>query len=140
MKPLCSIIIRTKNEERWISSCLKAIEKQLYDNYEIIIVDNESSDSTLKRSKGFIIEKIISISDYLPGKALNEGIKKASGKYIVCLSAHCIPVNDNWLGNLVQALEQDEDEGQGGDELDGDGAECRDGEQPRRRVALVLAP
>ena len=40
MKPLCSIIIRTKNEERWIGPCLNAINRQSYTNYEIIIVDN----------------------------------------------------------------------------------------------------
>jgi len=105
---LCSIIIRTKNEERWIVPCLKAIEKQSYINFEIIIVDNESSDSTVKRAKEFKIEKIVSISDYLPGKALNEGIKYANGTYIVCISAHCIPVDNHWLENLVQAIEQDD--------------------------------
>jgi glycosyltransferase involved in cell wall biosynthesis len=30
--PLVSIIIRTKNEEKWISSCLRAIETQIYKN------------------------------------------------------------------------------------------------------------
>ena len=107
MKPLCSIIIRTKDEERWIGPCLNAINRQSYTNYEIIIVDNESSDSTLKRANKFKIEKIVSVSDYLPGKALNQGIKHASGKYIVCVSAHCIPVNNNWLGNLVMSIEED---------------------------------
>ena len=45
---LVSIIIRTKNEERWIASCLNAIYEQDYKNFEIIIVDNESKDNTLK--------------------------------------------------------------------------------------------
>tara|TARA_B100001750_G_C15498622_1_gene595771 strand:- start:491 stop:1852 length:1362 start_codon:yes stop_codon:yes gene_type:complete len=107
-KALCSIIIRTKNEERWISSCLKNIESQTYKNYEIIIVDNESNDSTLKRAKKFKIKNTVSISDYLPGKALNEGIKYASGEYIVCISAHCIPINNKWLENLVISIESDE--------------------------------
>ena len=39
-----SIIIRTKNEERWINSCLKAIFSQTYKDFEIIIVDNDSTD------------------------------------------------------------------------------------------------
>jgi len=108
MNPLCSIIIRTKDEERWIVPCLKAIENQSYKDYEIIIVDNKSSDSTINRAKEFEIKKIISIIDYLPGKVLNEGIKQASGEYVVCISAHCIPVNDHWLENLVLAIEQDE--------------------------------
>ena len=43
-----SIIIRTKNEEKWIKSCLNSLVSQTYDNYEIILVDNESTDDTLQ--------------------------------------------------------------------------------------------
>ena len=43
-KPLVSIIIRTYNEERWIGFCLEAISRQTYTNYEIILVDNKSTD------------------------------------------------------------------------------------------------
>ena len=39
---LVSIIIRTKNEERWITPCLKSIFSQIYRNFEILIVDNYS--------------------------------------------------------------------------------------------------
>ena len=83
MKPLCSIIIRTKNEERFINACLTAIYKQNYTNFEVIVVDNESTDLTLKKIQQFNIKNIVNLSDYLPGKALNEGIKHSSGKYIV---------------------------------------------------------
>ena len=106
-KKLCSIIIRTKNEERWIGSCLKAVYGQKYDNFEVIIVDNKSSDRTLKKTGEFPIDKVVTIDEYFPGKALNAGIKVSKGEYIVCLSGHCIPVNEQWLGSLVTALEQD---------------------------------
>ena len=46
---LVSIIIRTKNEERWISQCLDAIFKQTYKNFEIILVDNYSNDKTVEK-------------------------------------------------------------------------------------------
>ena len=46
ISPLVSIIIRTKNEERWISKCLKRINEQTYKKFEIIIVDNGSTDKT----------------------------------------------------------------------------------------------
>ena len=108
LNKLCSIIIRTKNEERWITPCLKAIFNQSYKLFEVIIVDNNSTDLTLTKAKKFDVKKIVNIDNYLPGKALNEGIRKASGKYIVCISAHCIPVNENWLQNLVNSLEQDD--------------------------------
>lgn len=98
-----SIIIRTKNEEKWISNCLKNIFLQTYKNIEIIIVDNYSTDKTLQKIRGFP-HKLIKIKKFLPGKALNLGIKKASGSIIVCLSAHCIPVNNNWLKKLIKPL------------------------------------
>jgi len=102
----CSIIIRTKNEEKWINPCFSAIYDQTYKNFEIILVDNKSTDRTIEKAQKFQIKKVISIDDYLPGDALNKGIEYSSGDYIVCLSAHCIPVNNKWLENLVSALEE----------------------------------
>ena len=49
--PLVSIIIRTKNEEKWITLCLDALNKQSYKNFEIIIVDNYSNDKTIQKIK-----------------------------------------------------------------------------------------
>ena len=102
MGELISIIIRTRNEERWITQCLNAVFSQDYKDFEVIIVDNESNDSTIKKASQFNIQKILTCKDYLPGRALNIGIKEAEGKYIVCLSGHCIPVNNQWLGNLLR--------------------------------------
>ena len=104
MNKLVSIIIRTKNEERWISSCLRSVFRQSYKNIEVIIVDNKSTDHTIEKSKSFAV-KIISIDEFFPGKAINDGIRASSGEYIVCLSAHCIPVNEFWLENLIQDIE-----------------------------------
>ena len=104
----CSIIIRTKNEERWISSCLSVVFDQTYKNIEVIMVDNESTDRTIERTKKFNDIKYVTISKYLPGDALNKGIEVSTGDYIVCLSGHCIPANKYWLEHLVSALEENE--------------------------------
>ena len=104
MNKLVSIIIRTKNEERWISSCLRSVFRQSYKNIEVIIVDNKSTDHTVERSKSFAV-KIISIDEFFPGKAINDGVRASSGDYIVCLSAHCIPVNEFWLEKLIKDIE-----------------------------------
>ncbi len=101
--PKISIIIRTKNEEKYISQCLKKISQQTLKDFEIIIVDNNSSDLTVKKASLFT-KKIIKIKKFLPGKAINEGIRSSRGKIIVITSAHCIPVNNNWLKNLVKDL------------------------------------
>ena len=106
-KKLVSIIIRTKNEERWITSCLKSILNQTYKNFEIIIVDNFSTDKTLEKVNQFKISKILKIKNFLPGKAINMGIKSSKGEYAVILSAHAIPTNNLWLEKLVLAIEED---------------------------------
>jgi rhamnosyltransferase len=95
-----SIIIRAKDEEKWISSCLSSVFRQEFTDFEVIIVDNCSVDRTLEKAKGFPIKEIVTTERFLPGKALNLGIRKSTGSYIVCLSAHCIPTNEKWLGNL----------------------------------------
>ncbi len=102
-KAKVSIIIRTKNEEKWIESCLKSIFNQSFKKFEVILVDNESTDQTVKIAKKFKI-KILKISNFKPGLAINAGIRKSSGNIIVCISGHCIPVNNSWLKNLIKDL------------------------------------
>ena len=103
MKKKISIIIRTKNEERWILPCLEKVYSQTLKNIEVIIVDNHSKDKTIEKIKKFPV-KIVKIKKFLPGKAINLGIKKSNGEIIVCLSAHCLPVDNKWLENLIKPL------------------------------------
>ena len=105
---LVSIIIRTKNEERWITPCLESISTQTYKNFEIIIIDNCSTDKTIEKAKQFKISKILKINKFLPGKAINLGIKNSKGNYAAILSAHAIPTNNLWLEKLVRAIEENE--------------------------------
>ncbi len=95
-----SIIIRTYNEERWIAHCLGAIFSQDFDNFEVIIVDNNSSDHTIEVAKRYPVKTIVNIDKFIPGKAINDGIRASTGDYIACISAHCIPKNEQWLRSL----------------------------------------
>ena len=104
-KNLTSIIIRTKNEEKWIDICLKKVFSQKKIQFEVILVDNHSVDNTVNIAKKYPI-KIVKIKKFFPGKAINLGIQKSLGEYIVCLSAHCIPENDYWLLNLTKDLKK----------------------------------
>ena len=106
-----SIIIRTKNEERWISHCLKAVFNQDYPSFEVILVDNKSTDNTLEIAKRFPIAKYIDIDEFKPGKAINKGIEVSSGELLCCISAHCIPKKNNWLSKLAQNLIHDKNVG-----------------------------
>jgi len=97
-----SLIIRTKNEEKWISRCLASVYDQIVDaNIEVILVDSGSTDHTVEIAKRYPIDKIVKIKKFLPGKAINDGIKQSKGNFIVCLSAHCIPVEKSWLQTLL---------------------------------------
>ena len=99
---MVSIIIRTKDEERWITPCLKEVFSQNYKDFEVIIVDNESKDKTIEKASQFNVNKILTCKNYKPGLALNMGIRESKGEYIVCLSGHCIPVNKEWLSCLIR--------------------------------------
>jgi rhamnosyltransferase len=96
-----SIVVRSRNEEEWIGHCLTAVFAQSHGNFEVIIVDNDSSDTTLDIVNIFPVKQIVHLEKYLPGNAINEGIKQASGEVIVILSSHCVPKNKDWLVNLV---------------------------------------
>ena len=103
--PFVSIIVRTKNENFWIGKCLNEIFNQKYKRFEVILVDNDSKDKTLSIvKKNFSKVKIVNhkSKNFLPGKALNCGIKKSKGSLVAMISGHCIPKNNNWLNCLVQ--------------------------------------
>lgn len=102
--PLVSVIVRTKNEEKWITACLSAISRQDYPDFEIVVVDNGSIDRTLERVAQFDNARVVNIDQFLPGKALNMGIRESKGEVVVCLSGHCIPVDTSWLQHLVDNL------------------------------------
>lgn len=103
---LTSIIIRTKNEERWIGRCLRMVFQQKMDDFEVVVVDNQSSDNTLQIAQKFPV-KVVNIDKYTPGKAINVGVRASRGQYIVCLSAHCIPQDEMWLKNLYRNIEDE---------------------------------
>jgi rhamnosyltransferase len=108
LKMKASIIIRCKNEEDWIGHCLESVFAQTYENFEVIIVDNDSTDNTLRIVEEYPVKKIVHIEKYLPGLSINQGIRESSGEVIVILSAHCIPKDEDWLFTLVSNFQSPE--------------------------------
>lgn len=89
MKNLISIIIVTYNSESHISRCLKSLKNKLKANFEVIIVDNNSSDQTIREiSKIKEIELKILPQDQNLGfsKANNIGVKESKGSTILFLN------------------------------------------------------
>ena len=111
-----SIVIRARNEERWIGYAIQSALDHLI-KPEIIIVDNKSTDKTIEIVKFFSENpnlnnetnnyskiKIVNLDNYSPGRALNLGVKNSSKKYIMILSAHCIIKKFN-EGQILRDLE-----------------------------------
>lgn len=86
----------------------KAFQGRFRD-FEVIIVDSESTDKTLEIVKQFPVVKIIKIKkkDYTSGYALNLGIQNSKGKFICILSAHSVPVGKNFLSIGLKPLLED---------------------------------
>lgn len=85
--PLVSIVIPTKNAGLFLNNCLKTISKQTYKHIEVIIVDGNSKDDTLKIASKYQTEVLQFDPKLPPGKfdathRRNFGVKKAKGKYI----------------------------------------------------------
>ncbi len=110
MKYLLTITIPTFNEEKDLPACLQSIVSQtLRKKVEVIIVDNESLDSTLKIAKSFksrLNLKILSnkIKDAEVSKML--GFRKASGKYFMYLDADMRFSHANTIEKLLFPLER----------------------------------
>lgn len=90
---LISIIIVNYNGEKWLKKCLDSLSRQKDDNFEIILVDNNSSDGSAEFiKKNYLKVKIIQSAKNLGFAGGNNlGIKNAVGEYILILN------NDAWL-------------------------------------------
>ena len=105
-KPEISIIIRCKNEERFIGQALSAIFQQNIDlPFEVIVVDSGSTDRTLDIVRKHAVRLYeIEAHEFSYGGALNLGARLAEGRYLINLSAHCIPTNNRWIASLLCEL------------------------------------
>lgn len=102
-----SIIIRAKNEERWIGRCLRMVRQQDLRDHEVVVVDNRSSDNTVAVARKYPV-KLLRVDSFRPGDAINRGIRASRGEFVACLSAHCIPQRQDWLSKLVHNMENPE--------------------------------
>jgi len=104
-----SIIIPCRNEEHYIKKVLEFFVRALPGNKELIIADGDSTDRTREIVAGYASThpEIILISNpkrYVPF-ALNECIRKATGKYIIRLDAHSEYADDYFL-KVIETFEK----------------------------------
>ena len=89
--PLVSIIIPLYNVEKYIAKCLESVSAQSYSNYEVIIVDDGSTDSSASIAKEYVERdsrfNIITQKNTGVSTARNTGLERASGDYVVFIDA-----------------------------------------------------
>lgn len=97
-----SVVIRAKNEDRWLGACLNAVVHQDWPDIEMIVVDNHSTDRTREIATAYGARLVdISDADFNFSRALNWGIKEATGDLVAIVSGHCVPVNHRWLAAMA---------------------------------------
>ena len=88
--PEISVILPVYGVEKYINSCLKSLEKQLYKDFEIILVDDGSPDNSIKVAESFLEKsdmnfQIVHQQNSGVSVARNTGIQLANGKWIMCM-------------------------------------------------------
>lgn len=114
--PFISVIIAARNEESRIGPTLESLAQLKYpgEKYEVIFVDDASTDKTAERIEAFtnkysnwLLIKIGQKDTELKGKklALKQAIEKARGEIILTTDADCI-VPQNWLKAMATCFEK----------------------------------
>ncbi|GHV82759.1 glycosyl hydrolase [Spirochaetia bacterium] len=126
--PLISVLVPARNEEKNIERCLLSLRNQTYKNYEILVIDDNSTDETwniLQRIEKEDTRVHVFKGDPLPsdwyGKpfALHQLMKKAKGEYILFTDADTVhgPTSVSWVATNFETSRADFISGYVGQEL-----------------------
>jgi len=112
MSKLVSINILTYNAQDLIEQCLKSVLEQTYENLEILVIDNASTDNTLEKIRNSKFElrniRIIKNKKNLGFSAgHNIGIREGRGEYVLCLNQDVV-LDKDFIKYAVKIMEQDE--------------------------------
>ena len=96
-----SVIIPAYNSEKTLFSCLESLEAQSLskENYEVIVVDDGSTDDTSKIANRFNVKYIFQTNKG-PAAARNKGADAAAGQIILFTDADCVP-DHNWIREMI---------------------------------------
>lgn len=107
--PLVSIVIPTKDHPTVLDTCIKSIiERSTYDNYEIVIIENNSENqetfeyySELEKSYPDTIRIEYWDAEFNFSKLMNFGASKAKGDYLLLLNNDTEVITPNWIENML---------------------------------------
>ena len=95
-EPMVSVIVPVYNKEEWLAPCIESVLRQTFSDFELILVDDGSTDGSLVLEAKFAAEderirRIVLKENGGPSAARNRGISVARGRYITFLDA------DDWI-------------------------------------------
>lgn len=106
MPPNVSVLLCVRNEEKYIGGCIKSILSQTYEDFEVIIVDDMSTDHTQNIIKEFNDERIRHFRNEewcgIP-RSRNRGLKHAKGEYVFFTDGDC-RVPNSWIEEGLKSL------------------------------------
>lgn len=107
MNPLVSVIMPAYNGEKYIGDAIESVLNQSYDNFELIIVEDKSTDNTLEVIQKYIDSRLfLYLNSQNRGIAYstNLGIAKSKGKYIALLDDDDIALKRRleWQVNFLE--------------------------------------
>ncbi|HFU4229912.1 TPA: glycosyltransferase family 2 protein, partial [Streptococcus suis] len=104
---LISIIVPVYNAEKTIERCILSILEQSYTNFELILINDGSTDSSLFTIKNFIVDtrvKIIDKQNEGASQTRNRGIREAKGEYLLFIDSDDYIDND-YVQRLYEEIE-----------------------------------
>jgi glycosyltransferase involved in cell wall biosynthesis len=102
--PRVSVVVCSYNAERTMDACLASLEKLNYPDYEVIVVNDGSTDRTLAIAEKYGTCKIISQENKGLSAARNVGAEAATGEIVAYTDSDCI-ADPDWLTYLVAKME-----------------------------------
>jgi len=100
--PLISIVVPNFNGKHLLKECLDSIKNLHYDNYEVIVVDNSSTDGSGEMvMKQYPWAKLLVTEKIRIGQACNRGMRLAEGDVIVTMLNNDMTVDRHWLDHLI---------------------------------------
>lgn len=114
--PAISVVIAAHNAEATLARCLDAVTTLNHPSYELIVVDDGSTDATLEVCKAYSDVRVIQMPPGGPARARNIGIGLARGVIVAFTDSDCVP-DRSWLREIEKCFASPEVAGVGGDQV-----------------------